>query len=260
MGARGVRGSHRWFSGARSCFLCSWWPRRVSVCVSRGIRSPCPDGEAAALALGQEALCVPGGREALHPQAQGVDARHFQVWGLIPLPPQPAWGCPILPSECEIRGSEGLSFSPVVYSSEPGLPEPCPRSGAWKRWWWFPRLLLVAQTTRPPAQAPGPMALRSQACLLTWNLKPHIPAGSVPCRPSTHHPLQRTTGCSDHRICFPPSLMMGFQLGCPCLSKPCNLPGSAPALPPPGSPPELCSPHSLHTPRHLHLNVFFHCS
>lgn len=122
----------------------------VSVCVCLGGSGlPAQTAEAAALASGQEALCVPGGREALHPQAQEVDARHFQVWGLNPLPPQPAWGCPIPPSECEIRGSEGLSFSPVVYSSEPGLPDPCPRSGAWKQWWWFPWLLLVAQTTPP---------------------------------------------------------------------------------------------------------------
>lgn len=122
----------------------------VSVCVCLGGSGlPAQTAEAAALASGQEALCVPGGREALHPQAQEVDARHFQVWELNPLPPQPAWGCPIPPSECEIRRSEGLSFSPVVYSSEPGLPDPCPRSGAWKQWWWFPWLLLVAQTTPP---------------------------------------------------------------------------------------------------------------
>lgn len=59
-----------------------------SVCVCLGGSGlPAQMAEAAALALGQEALCVPGGREALHPQGQGVDARHFQVWWLIPLPP-----------------------------------------------------------------------------------------------------------------------------------------------------------------------------
>lgn len=60
----------------------------VSECVGPGGSGlPAQMAEAAALALGQEARCIPGGREALDPQGQGVDARHFQVWGLVPLPP-----------------------------------------------------------------------------------------------------------------------------------------------------------------------------